>query len=159
MSMPFESVNVVSPPVKPAARRFQISIKSIMIATAGVGIIVAGCLAPPVAAIALLTIHAALIACSIIAAISGRGWIRPFAMTFGLYLIGFAFFLVAMRLPGPEAVAIIEIVNLVVATAVGFLAAMFHGFLARRNGLIPVPNVPILRRWLVNDVSPAQIDD
>lgn len=156
MSLPFEAVNVVSPPVKPAARRFQITIKSIMIATAIVAVTIALSMAPVVAAIALMATHGILLCFAVIAAISGRGWIRPFAIIFGLYLIGLAIAMFGMHLPGPEAVAIVEAINLVVATIAGFCGAIFHSFLLKRNGYMPVPNIPFIRRWLVNE-APMEI--
>jgi hypothetical protein len=43
-------------------------------------------------------------------------------------------------------------IAMVVATCFsGIAAAAFHGALARRNGKLPIPNLPLLRNWLTND--------
>ena len=151
-----DPIHFPTAPVKPRRFTFQISIKSLMITTAVVAVFIGMCLAPTIAAIVMALTHAALLGCSVIAAIRGRGWIRPFAIIFGLYLAGLMFFVLAEHFPGPEAFAIVETINIVIATVVGLCGAIFHSYLARRNGFIPVPNLPFLRNWLVNDPQQEQ---
>ena len=153
MSQPFEAANPVSPPVKPNLRRFQVSIKTLIVATAMFAVILAFMMQPAIAAFTLMLAHAILVGLSIIASISGRGWIRPFAIVLGTYLIVLGF--VQMNLPhsGPAEFAVVEIINLVLASICAFAGAAFQSFLARRDGFIPVPNLPFLKHWLVNKVN------
>ena len=153
MSLPFEAANCVSPPVKPVTRRFQVSIKGIMIATAIIAAIIGLSIAPEIAAFGLMIFHVVAISFAIIAAISGRGWIRPFAIIFGLYLVGLAFAMFTMRVHGPEEFVILELINMSVAILAGICGALFHSYLLRRGGYVPVPNLPWIRKWLVNEPS------
>lgn len=129
-----------------------------MIATAVVAVLIGLCMAPEIAAIGLMFFHVIAIGCAIIATISGRGWIRPFAIIVGLYLIGLAFALTTMHLNGPEEFAIIELINMAIATVTGMSGAVFHSYLLRRNGMVPVPNLPFVRKWLINE-SPVDVQD
>ena len=153
MSHSGESIYYPTAPVKPHRRALQISIRTLLIATAIVAAIIGLSLAPPIAAVLLAVTHATLLGCALIAAISGRGWIRPFAIIFAIYLSGLAFFAVATHLPGPGAFAIFEVVNFLIATVISTSGAVFHSYLVKRNGYLPAPNLPFLRKWLANETE------
>jgi len=54
---------------------------------------------------------------------------------------------------GPAEACVAILILLLVAPTVGIVGAATHGFLGRRFGIVPVPNVPILRHWLINPVE------
>lgn len=137
-------------PVK-VTRKPQFSIRTLLIATTLASIGICFVLFPPIAAIALAIVYGAFVTACIVAAISGRGWIRPFAIVTALYLIVATFVLISSHIPGPVAFLILMGLNLVIGCTLGICAAVIQGFFARRGGVVPIPNVPFLRDWLYNE--------
>ena len=141
-----------TPPTKAAvARTFQFSIKTLLIATTVVAVFFAMAIFPPFAVITLLIAYTAIIFACIVTAFSGRGWIRPFAISSGMYLLVAALVLMNSHFPGPFAVFMLLLINLAIAIFIGLCAATTHSFLTRRGGMVPVPNIPFLRNWLHNE--------
>ena len=144
-------------PVKPAPRKLQFSIKSLLIGTTAIAVFIGLCMIPPAAAILLIALYALVITACIVTAFSGRGWIRPFAITGGLYMLTSLLLILNSHPPSAGAVAIVLLVNLIIAAGVGITSSIAHGFLAKRGGYVPVPNVPVLKNWLHNE--PIEIND
>jgi hypothetical protein len=143
---------IVFPPTKPdhswIMRR--ISVKTILLVLAAVVLIVgtiatpvilAGllCLCWPICAIAMLT-----------AAISGRGWIRPFAIAALVPQIWFALALAAWPVHGLAETVVFLLIMYAISVIVGLVASITSCYLDRRSGLVPVPNIPFIRKWLNN---------
>ena len=158
MSQTFEGINTSPVPQKPVVKRWQVSIKTMLLATAMIALLVGMLTIPELAAVSLFCVHVILVACCIVAAVSGRGWIRPFSILCGIYLIGAMFFLLGVNRIRPGEMAFSELVNLGIAMIVGTSGSVAHSYLVRRGGYVPVPNLPLLRDWMVNDIESAKTE-
>ncbi len=145
------TINVTNavPPLK-VARRWQISVRSLLIFVTACCVVIAMFAFPPLAIISLLLALSGLTIFCLTASIYGRGWIRPFAvLTVAAISIG-TLLILNTHVHGPGEFFVALLIMLVVAPSIGILAAATHGFLLRRIGIVPVPNVPFLRNWLSN---------
>ncbi len=79
----------------------------------------------------------------------GRGWIRAFSV--GAILPHLGGYLIAFNVSGPWEFVIVVFVLTLVTGLAGTGSAALHGFLARRQGMVPVPNLPLIRDWFTND--------
>jgi uncharacterized membrane protein YgdD (TMEM256/DUF423 family) len=148
MSQTIDVSNAVAP-VK-QRRRWQFGIKSVLILMTLCCAFFACCAFPPLAIIGLMLAGVCLFVGCLIAAFYGIGWIRPFGILCGTsLLIGFLM-LMASNPPGPVEVAIMLAILMFLSVVIGFFGAAVHGFLRRRVGIVPIPNVPFLRDWLYN---------
>ena len=133
--------------------KIQFSIKTLLIATTVIAILLGLAMVPNVVAIvaaaAIIFLYPACITACVTAAISGRGWVRPFSIAAGIYLIVAGFILMSTNGP-PIAWLVFSFINLAISFCIGLCTAIVHGFLAKRKGIIPVPNVWLLRNWLHN---------
>lgn len=133
------------PPVKVRSRFAQFSVKALLILLSVCCVLMAMAVLPPLAVIVLSLSSLATAVFCVTAAIFGRGWIRPFAILAGISLIIGFVMIVAAPFHHPAEVAIAMGVNLLMASFVGFSASLTHGFLKRRGGVVPIPNVPFVR--------------
>ena len=140
------------PPVKVQPRRFHfyIGLKSFIALTAVFCGFFAFLFLPQLAAIIFSAIHLAVALFCLIAMIAGRGWIRPFSIFTAISLVAGFFLIVTGPIHSPEVACVALNINLIVACVIGFTGAIFCGFFQRRSGVMPKPNVPYLRDWLVN---------
>ena len=145
-------------PVKPTPRTIQFSIKSLMIVTTVFAVIVGLCMFPPAAAIALVAFYTAVVTACIVASVAGRGWIRPFAILTGLYLMAAIFVLFNVNIHSPFEFMLLVLINLGIGGFIGMCGSIAHGFLARRGGIVPVPNIPLLRKWLHNEPAREPVE-
>ena len=139
-------------PIKPHsnAKRWQFSVRSMLIGMTLAATILAMIVAPVLGFFVLMGIGfcaAVFLTCSIF---YGRGWIRPFAITGIIPLLILPFTLASA--PGsPEEFCVITLVFYAISIFTGLSGAAAHGFLKRRSGIVPVPNIPIIRNLLSND--------
>lgn len=144
------------PPLKanqPAKSKWwQFGLKSILIAMTGISILVACIAAPAIPAIGLSIAGVGYLVALIVAMFYGRGWIRPYAIC-GLLTIFTFLFICAGELPfrGPLELLGFLGITFFATNFIGFSGAISHGFLSRRSGKVPVPNIWFLRNWLSND--------
>jgi hypothetical protein len=137
------------PPVKARSFPWQFNIKAILATTTACCLLLAMATVPPLLAIVLTLFHLAAAIAMVTAAIYGRGWIRPFSILAGISLaIGFLMILAEPMPAGAAGIALLF--NLAISMAVGLCGAVFQGYLVRRGGFIPIPNLPLLRDTLVN---------
>ena len=104
---------------------------------------------PPIGILVLSLVAIALAIFCPVAVIFGRGWIRPFSIATGVSLI-FGFFILMDASPDMIECVIALFVLLLGSTFIGMSSAVMHGFLKRRLGVVPIPNVPLVRDWLWN---------
>ena len=135
-------------PVK--RRRWQFSVKHFLVLTTICCVFVAMLAFPPFFVIAGIMLEIALFVFCLVAAIWGRGWIRPFSIFTAIPLAFSAFILGNAPFHHPAEVAVFLGVQLVASIIIGLSGAVSYGYLKRRSGLVPVPNVPFLRKWLFN---------
>ncbi len=127
----------------------QFSLRALMIAVTIFSVLLALAMVPPLLAIVFAVFYVALAGILVIAVWQGRGWIRAFSIGAVIpYVTGF-FFVVAGR--RSSELIVMAVMILVVTAIAGIAAAAFHGALARRGGVLPVPNLPLLRSWFTND--------
>jgi hypothetical protein len=150
MNQTAEIPNVAMPPVKLRRSVWQFSMRSMLIVVTGFALICAMIAFPPLAVVALVMTQIAVSIFTITAVIFGRGWIRAFAIIASIsMLIGLGVMMTA-PLHHPLEVFVIGSIQLFLSCFIGFCGAAAHGYLKRRSGYVPVPNVPFLRDWLVN---------
>ena len=143
------------PPRKsnPEQRRwYQFGLKGILLTFSAFALLMGCLVAPAIPAIAFSVLGMVYAASLTIAVFYGRGWIRPYAIC-GLLPIVFSLFLFAADVPfhGPEELLLFLLITFFFANLIGFSGAITHGFLSRRSGKVPVPNIWFLRNWLSND--------
>lgn len=135
----------VGPEVNDPPKRFQFSLKSIMI------LITLVC-AASVPGSGFWDLYQDVLRACVPAALGvafwkGRGWIRPFAICSLIPLI-------------PSAIEFWSSLHgdlvfrgTVCTLLSGFSGAAVHRFLVKTDGLVPVPNWPFIRNWLTNEDS------
>ena len=141
----------VQEPVTPVkqSRPWQFSIKALLVFMTACSVLFAMMLLP---ALALLTTLVSLLAMMIFcltATIYGRGWIRPFAIGCGATLLLGFYWVYGAPFSQGEAI-IYGLIQILTSVVAGFFGAASHGCLKRRMGVIPIPNIPFVRKWLVN---------
>lgn len=142
-------VSGATAPVK-QNRRWQFSVKSMLILMSICCAFFACVAFPPFAIIGLMVFGVSLFICCVVAAFYSRGWIRPFGILCGTSLVLTFMLLIASNPPGPLEVAVVLLLSLFASVAIGFFGAAVHGYLKKRVGIVPIPNIPILRRCLYN---------
>jgi hypothetical protein len=108
---------------------------------------------PALLAISYGLIHTALTGAIAITIWKGRGWIQAFSV--GAIFPHVGGFLMALSSSDPIEFSFLCFVFELVAVVAGIAAAAYHGFLVRRKGIFPVPDLPYIRDWLTNE----QIDE
>lgn len=143
-------VSGAAAPVKQRSRFRQFSVRSLLVLTTICCAILAGIACPPLFVIgAVLALLALSIFC-VIAMIYGRGWIRPFSILCGVSLFCFFITSLNMRIHGPGEASLFFLIQLAGSMFVGLCGATAHGFLKKRSGIVPIPNIPFVRSWLHN---------
>jgi len=128
---------------------FRFSIRSLMIATALVALLMAAVVAPAVLAVVTGVIVIAMTAIVVTTVYIGRGWIQAFAI--GSLVPNVLSYLVLFEgFRSPQALMVFAMVSLLASFVIGCLAALTHGYLKRRGGRVRVPNLPLVRDWLTN---------
>lgn len=137
---------------QPQKRWWQFGLKSVLIAITVFSILMSCAVAPVIPAIGFSIVGMAYVMALVIAATYGKGWIRPYAIC-ALIPTGFSLFLSVSQLPirWPQEYLVFLLITFLLANIIGFSGAITHGFLSRRSGKVPVPNVWFLRNWLSND--------
>lgn len=79
----------------------------------------------------------------------GRGWAQAFAAGAVVPHVCALFAMFGATDPIEAAFILLGIELMAMGAGVG--AASFHGYLVRRNGMLPVPNLPLIRNWFAND--------
>jgi hypothetical protein len=143
-------------PVKPSEQRhsrwWQFNLKTMLITVTAIAVFFGFVVAPGIPAIILTAGYVVSTIGLVIAAFYGKGWIRPYSICGLVPMAGFALMtLVDFPFRGPEQLVIGLIILFVITNLVGLTGAVTHGFLSRRSGFVPVPNIPFLRDWLSND--------
>lgn len=137
-------------PVKKSSRSWQFSMRGLMILMTLCCAVIAMMACPPLFVIAgILSLVALSIFC-VVAMIYGRGWIRPFSILCSITLFVFFFAMFNVRLHGPESAGLFFLIQFAGSVFVGLSGSAAHGLLKKRSGLVPIPNVPLLRSWLHN---------
>ena len=150
MSQGNPDISFVNQPAPPRKLTFQFSIRGIMIATAVVALILGSLAAPEVVGIALIMAFVAVTTVLVISTVAARGWFRAFAI--GALVPHVLTYLLLLDGPGRASGVVIALLfSLLISTAIGFVAAVTHGFLLRRGGKVVVPNIPFIRNWLTNE--------
>ena len=124
----------------------QFSLRSLMIGMTIVCVVCAMVAIPALLAISYGLIHAALTSAIAITIWKGRGWIQAFSV--GAIFPHVGGFLIALSSSDP---IVLCFVFELVAVVAGIAAAAYHGFLVRRKGILPVPDLPYIRDWLTNE--------
>lgn len=132
---------------------WQLSLRSLFIGTSVVAVLLAAFQFPPLAVLLIVLIELFAFAAALVCAIYGRGWIRPFAILASLAMFLGYFLMASTNLQSPAVAAFFMMVHLVASAVVGLLGAVLHGYLLRHSGFVPVPNLPVLKDYLVNDVQ------
>jgi hypothetical protein len=104
---------------------------------------------PPLLALACVVIYVLLTGVLAISLWYGRGWLRAFAV--GATLPHISGYLMALSSPHPWGWVFLFIVFVIVSCVAGTASAVLHGYLVRRNGRLPIPDVPLIRNWFSND--------
>ena len=141
-------VSNAAAPVK-EVQRWQFSTRALLVLMTVCCAIMTVVVVPPIGIIVLSLVAIALAMFCPVAAIYGRGWIRPFSIATGVSLI-FSFFISLEASPDGAELLIVLFMLLVGSIFIGMCSAAMHGFLKRRLGVVPIPNVPFLRDWLWN---------
>ena len=127
----------------------QFSLRALMIGVTIFSVLLALTMVPPLLAMAVGAMYIGLTGVLAIAIWQGRGWIRAFSVGAMLpHLSGYPLALASRR---PTELILMAVVIVAVSCLSGIFAAAFHGALARRNGTLPIPNLPLLRNWFTND--------
>ena len=144
-------VTFVNRPAPPRKVSFQLSLKAVSIVVAILAFAISAIVFTPVAAIAAIVLTIVFATFAVVTLFYGRGWVRPFAGGFLLPTIFsfFAFFEVGRH--GPEQVLMLFFGCLFASVLLGTIAAASHGFLRRRNGMVRVPEIPVVRNLFNND--------
>ncbi len=144
----------VHPPVKQLETKrpwFRFSVKSILILTALVALVMAMVVAPLLFAIGICVFHIVLSGVLLIGAIFGRGWVQAFAIASSVpHILAWFLFAIDGPGPGPEGLLIVGLIAQAITIGSGFAGASLHGILARRGGKMPIPNIPFIRNWFSN---------
>ena len=126
----------------------QFSIRGLLILTTIFAVLFAMIASPFLAAIVMVVVTLFIAGATTIAIIFSRGWLQAFAIGFAPALIlGLVFAANANR---PDEFAILWCVAIFVGSVSGLGGAMMRSYLAKRNGVADVPNIPFLRDWLSN---------
>jgi uncharacterized membrane protein HdeD (DUF308 family) len=142
-------------PTKPAGMKLswrQFGLRAALIAVTGFCILMASMVAPVIPALAFSVFFVGFAASIVVATIYGRGWVRPYAVG-NLLVISGSVFLFFNEFPfrGPADLLLFLVISFFVSNFVGTVSAVSHGFLKRRSGKMPIPNIWFLRHWLCND--------
>ncbi|QEG23747.1 hypothetical protein [Mariniblastus fucicola] len=150
MSQTIDVADAVAPVKK--SRSWQFSLRGLLILTTICCVATTMIAIPPLLIIAEVVVLLALAIFTTIASFYGRGWIRPFSiLCIGtLLLLTLSFFNMNIRHPGEAAVFFL--IQFFASVAVGLCGAATHGFLKQRFGVVPIPNIPFLKRFLFNPV-------
>ena len=126
----------------------QFSLKSLMIAVTVICVLCALVAMPPLLALVCGFLYVALSGAMAMTLFYGRGWIQAFCIGAVLpHVVGYAF---ALESDGPLEVVASTVVFFLISCVAGSGAAALHGCLARRGGILPVPNLPVVRNWFSN---------
>ncbi len=151
---PTINVTHARPPVK-SVRYWQVRVRSLVKFAVVCCAMIAMIAFPPLALISLMLATTAMGIFCVTASFYGRGWIRPFSVLTSVCLLLGVPILISGPIHGPGEACVAMLVLLVIAPSVGLVGAATHGFLGKRFGIVPVPNIPFLRRWLINPVEEA----
>lgn len=127
----------------------QFSLGTLMLAMTGICCVFGIVAFPPLLAL-LVAIYAALASGVLLSLIwKGKGWAQAFAigaiLPHALGIIGM------FGSPSPMAAVFAFLGVELLACCVGVGTAAGHGWLTRRGGMAPIPNLPFLRDWFVNE--------
>ncbi len=149
MSQANPEMTFANAPAPPRKLTFQFSIRSILIATAFIALILGAIAAPELIVIPFVVSFVAFTAILVTAAISARGWFRAFAI--GALVPNVVTYLALIDGPNRAANIVVGMLfSMLLSTAIGFVASLTHGFLRRRDGKVGIPNIPWIRNWLTN---------
>ena len=129
-------------------RYMQFGLRSLMILMTACCIVLATLTVPPMMALAIAALFMAVSGVLVITIWRGRGWVRPFAAG---AIVPHLFTLFLLRARNPAEALILFLAAELVAVFSGTVAAAYCGYLAKRDGYLPVPDVPYVRDWLSND--------
>ena len=135
-------------PVKSRSRFWQFSVRGLFVLTTICCAILAMIAFPPLFIIAEILALVGMSIFCLIAMIYGRGWIRPFAILCGVSL--FCFFFVSLNIRRADEMLFFLLIQFAGSVFVGVCGAAAHGFLKKRSGVVPIPNIPFVRNWLHN---------
>ena len=137
-------------PVKKSSRSWQFSMRGMMILMTLCCAVIAMIACPSLFVIAAILSLVALAIFCVVAMIYGRGWIRPFSILCSVSLFVFFIAMLNMRFYGPESEGLFLLIQFAGSVFIGLCGSAAHGFLKKRSGVVPIPNVPLLRSWLHN---------
>ena len=130
-------------------RASQFSLRSLMIWITAFCFLCAFVAVPGLLAI-LAVFSAALVSGALVITIwKGRGWAQAFGV--GACVPHVASIFAMFGANDPVEAAIVFFAVELMACGAGIGAAGFHGYLARRDGVLPVPRLPLIRKWFSND--------
>ena len=153
-----ETVNVAEAvaPVKIARRTWQFSVRGLMILMTLCCAVLAMIVCPPIFVIAAMLASIGLAIFCAVAVFYGRGWIRPFALLCGTSLLIFFLAMWNTHIGGPEDACFFLAFQFFGSVFIGICGAAAHGFLKQRSGVVPIPNVPYLNKFLHNPEETKQ---
>ena len=126
----------------------QFSLKWLLTAVTAVCVALALLAFPPFLVLIGFCLYVALTGSLAVAIWQGRGWVQAFAI--GAIVPHVAGYFLALAGSQPSQFIVMLALATGVSAAAGVGAASWHGILVRRRGLLPVPDVPILRDLFSN---------
>ena len=129
--------------------RTQFNLRSLMLGVSVVCVICAFIAVPPLLALVSGVIYAVLTGVLAITIWKGRGWAQAFSV--GAILPHAASVVVALNSHGAVEFVLAWLALELLACVAGIGSAAYHGFLARRQGTLPVPDLPFIRDWFSNE--------
>lgn len=134
-------------------KRWQLSLRSLFIGTAIVATFIAAFSFPPLAVIAILIVEFAAFTFCLTATVYGRGWIRPFAVLTAIVMFLGYFVVASAHLMTPSAAVLALALHFIISVVSGLFGAAFHGYLMRTGGFVPIPDIPFVKDYLVNETE------
>lgn len=149
MSQANPEVTFINVPAPPRKLTFQFTIRGALILTAIFAATLGAIIVPELFALIFGFAYVALTTAIATSILCARGWFRAFSC--GAAIPHILLYPIMFSGPGAEEFLAAMFALFIASVVAGGIAAITHGFFARRGGLLKVPNVPLLRKWLTND--------
>lgn len=134
----------------PVTTGSQFSLRSLMIGITVFCVLCALVAIPPILALLTASVGVALAGMLALTVWKGRGWCQAFAV--GAIAPHVAGIFAMFNTSGPIEATFLFLAVELVACIAGVGSAAYHGFLIRRQGKLPVPNLPFIRKWFTNEM-------
>ena len=143
-------VTFINEPAPPRKLAWQFSAKTTLIVAALVATVFGAIVVPLLFALIFAVLYLAASAVLMTSVFCSKGWFRAFSIgALVPHAAAYLFLVDGLRGPGELLFAIG--CSVIASILVGGIAAITQGYLSRRGGLIRVPNVPLLKKWLTNN--------